>query len=586
MTLRTLRFLTAAAVSIGAALTAAPASAAPSAPNVSALDLSVPGHVSGTVTSTAPWVAVTTGSESAVLPTSGGDVAFDLTTWGLSSATLQVYACTYATGADCSQAVLIPFTPTDTVPEITWPADRTVGSTQEIALTIDDPDGGGELVANWLGNPGRYALDRNGTTILDLPDGSADLEVVRCDADDWSTCSSFTPVQEVALSVRRTTQAEISVAPGNLYNGSVSTAQPTVNRVVNTFQAEVVPYTLAWHLESGGVEVAGTADSQTGSTSAAGAVPFAVGGEGVADGTYAIVGTLTLHLPEYGDVIAATTGGSVTIDRTAPTYTSRTQSRTKIFPYVNAYGYSATVRWEFTGVSGNPTGNVIEIRASNGSLVNRVKLERSSPDDPTWQASWTGRSSATSKPVAAGTYSGTLLDAAGNPGPGVGWVTVSDKKLVYKTFRKKVQASGSTVGKYVGTCSTLKRPVRGWVGSQGYYANTKCGTQTSKASEVNTVHEMKLPAAVKYLEIRVETYGGSALSKPGSRGVVAYLENTGKWLRQSVTGTTVKTHLSPNATASRYIWPDRYFVWGFATAFGHRFDVRDFTVVLKYYVVE
>jgi len=584
MTLRSLRYLTAAAVSAAAVLTAVPASAAPDAPAVSALDLSVPGHVSGTVTTGAAWVAVTTGEETVVLPTSGGSVDFDLTTWGLTDATLAAIACPDSTVTGCSPATSAPFAAVDVVPQITWPADLSIGSTQDVSVTVSDPDGGGQLKAIWQGT--WHQLDRNGTTVLNLSDGSGELQVYRCDPDDQYVCTPFTPVQKVALAVRRTTQAQISTDTGNLFNGTVSTVQPTVKRLLRTFRDEALPYTLDWHLRTGGVDVPGSTDTQSGTLSATGALHFEVDGEGLLDGSYAIAGTLTVHHPDFGDVIGAITQGTVIVDKTPSTFATKVQSTSKIFPNVGAYGYRGSVAWQLTGITGDPSGNRIEVRASDGSVVSRPILSRSSPSDPTWQAVWDGRNSSTRTVVPEGTYSARLIDAAGNPGPGVGWVSVSLKKLVVKTFRKTVQAAGSTVGGYTGKCSQLKRPVRGWVGSQGYYANTKCSTQTSAASEVNTVHEMKLPAAAKYLEVRVETYGGSALSKPGSRGVVVYLEDTGKWLRQSVTGTTVKTHVSPNVTASRYVWPDHYFVWGFATAFGQRFDVRDFTVVVKYYAVE
>ncbi|MES3002201.1 MAG: hypothetical protein V4787_16045, partial [Pseudomonadota bacterium] len=76
----------------------------------------------------------------------------------------------------------------------------------------------------------------------------------------------------------------------------------------------------------------------------------------------------------------------------------------------------------------------------------------------------------------------------------------------------------------------MKKPVRGWTGSLGYYANTKCTTNTSAASLVSTLHAVTLPKiSGGYVSVRVSMYGGSATSRPGSKGVIRYLTAAGKW---------------------------------------------------------
>lgn len=590
MKLRVLPAVIAVALCASALAVAAPATALPGPPTFGTLDLGQPGHVKGTVTTDQPFVRVYTRTDSVMVPTTGGSAEFDLETWGLRSATLSARACPTGTysNAECSTTTALAFTAADSRPEVTWPADTTIGPGQAVDIAVSDPDGGGALQVIAHGNF-REEIDRNGTTALSLPEGTGRLSIYRC-STDLDDCTYFDPALSSpdTYEVRHVTQVNLQGSKTNPPR-TISILQPTVTMKVDTLRDESLPYTLDWHFATKhGVEIPDSGGSQSG-TLAAGSFVLTLDAAAVPDGTYYVGGTLTVLNPDFGELIGTITSYQASfwpifVDRVPPTFTSVKQSRTKIFPLVGAYGYDKSVVFEVTGTT---AGDQIEIRTpSTDQFIARSLLKRPSPTVTTWKAGWSGRSSETGKIVPAGNYSAYLVDAAGNRGPSVGWVTVSLKKVVVKTFRKKVQASGSTVGKYIGKCSQLKRPVRGWVGSQGYYANTKCGTQTSSASEVNTANQVRLPAALKYDQIRVETYGGSAASKPGSRGAVHYLDTTGKWLRQSVTRTTVTTHISPNVGAARYVWSDRYFVWGFATAFGNRFDVRDFTVVAKYYVLE
>src|SRR6476659_7487603 len=76
------------------------------------LDSTTAGHVTGTVTTDAPYVRLrvvasdgTLAHESDVLPVSAGQLGFDLPTWGVGACTVRALPCTDATTCATSGAV-------------------------------------------------------------------------------------------------------------------------------------------------------------------------------------------------------------------------------------------------------------------------------------------------------------------------------------------------------------------------------------------------------------------------------------------------------------------------------------------------
>ena len=160
------------------------------------------------------------------------------------------------------------------------------------------------------------------------------------------------------------------------------------------------------------------------------------------------------------------------------------------------------------------------------------------------------------------------------------------KKLAARTFRKTVSAGGSLKDQYVGRCSTLRKPsLRGWTGSLGLYTNTKC-RRTFENSLIVTMHAVRTPlGAVKYGDFRVSAYGGAAKAAPRSLAYLEYLNRSEDWVADTRMSTSLTTHHGATRPGSNFVWGDRYVVWGAYTAMGAKYDIKNFTVTLKYFVL-
>ena len=164
-------------------------------------------------------------------------------------------------------------------------------------------------------------------------------------------------------------------------------------------------------------------------------------------------------------------------------------------------------------------------------------------------------------------------------------LSVSLKHLVTKTWKKTVTAAGSKLDKFVGGCSTLRKPsLRGWAGSLGYYSNTRC-KKTAVKSVVATVHGLVLPAVSapgSYGSVRIAAYGGAAKAKPRSHAYLAYLTPDGSdVVAFPALGSKVRTHAGPAVAASQ-MRHGRTILWGATVAAGNRYDIKNFTVTLTY----
>ncbi len=660
-----------------------PAHAEPGDPVVSDLDASTAGHVLGTVTSVAPYVSVRLSTDVApqIVTLTAGTGTFDLATWGYSG-TLPVYVASCAVAApalpsDCSTEVAstATFTPTDVVPDVTWPTDTTVGPGDGPVVTVSDPAGGGDLRAIWV-NPGddlETAVTRDVATPLTLSDGSGFVRLVRCRAGSTTVCAAFSPDQKVDLVVRTVVTATVGpvnaltassptadvtvdtdatgtyqltwsleqsgtpvagyggstsgtldgsgaadpfmIDGGGLLDGSydvvvsisvtdpsfgaypaagavgtvtVAGAGPTTTATIGPVDAitqnhpgstvtvdtdQVGTYTGSWSLEQGGTPV--TSGSFTGTLDANGAATFTVNGTTLADGAYDIAATITVTRPGLGTLPAAAASGALTVDKTGPTVTL-TRSVATIYPLIATTSYPTLSRIDVTGDLGPVTGFVV--RNGNGTVVRNLVLNVN-------KTVWNGRDNA-GKVVSAGTYFVFAVDTDGNRSVSSASVTVSRQTLVLKKFVKELSASGSLFDKFIGKCSTLRSPsARGTRGSLGFYSNTKCGTQTFASSAVSTAHAIRVPAAAKYVDLRVDVTGGAATAKKYSKGIIRYLSTKGSWTNETVISSTYGIHRGPVRPTTGLIDPNQFLVWGFVTAYGSRYDVIRFTVVVRYYAL-
>jgi hypothetical protein len=593
MKLRVLPAVVATALCVSVLLVAEPASAVPAVPGISALDASTAGSVSGSVTSADPYVfvALSDGSSSStkILVDLATSDDFSLTTWGYGAgASVQAWACPTGTfvDADCSAPASSPFSPKDVVPEVTWFEDTTVGPLDpDPVITVADPSGGGVLVA-------RHAYGNVFSTTILEPGEPTSIPVVhaywgqidlqRCSAPDLVQCTAFSPGVAKGISVIKHLDFAIDqkVAASSTQDGS--------------FRLQMVPEltgtaTITWHLEdpaAPGIMV-GSEHITTGAAQLYGYLPkVTVPRTGLAHGSYVVVGEVDFAsgAEQFGNIDdQAFTVDPFLVDTIAPTL-AVAANRSTIYPNVDTTKYPGEVIWIITGADHLDVGKA-EVRSSTGTFAVPESVTKGTTKSV---VRWDGLTytSGHAKSVPTGYYKLMLWDKVGNPIAAKGVIKVDARRLVTKTWTKTVSASGSVEDQYVGRCSTLKRPVRGWTGSLGYYANTKCGTDTSAASLVSTLHAVTLPnVGGAYSSVRVSMYGGSASARPGSRGVIRYLTNSGKWTSETTVTSTMGHHSGLQRVATGMVYSDRSFAWGFYTAYGHRYDVKNFTVVVRYHAL-
>lgn len=269
-------------------------------------------------------------------------------------------------------------------------------------------------------------------------------------------------------------------------------------------------------------------------------------------------------------------------------------SYTTFYPSVDGYRDRVSMDYSVSDDFAGDIGVVMWIILPDGSgTIVRGEFDTpasvSNPGSGT--AVWDGRDD-TGALVPEGDYLFTLqvTDAAGNiSNECQQQVTVDHAQLVKRTFKKTVRAAPSKVDQFVGRCSTLRKPsLRGWTGSLGLYSNTKCN-RTGTPSVVVSIHAEFVPQAIqnRYHRLTIKLYGGAATSRPGSKSILQYVDKTDDPRLAKVMGSSVGTHSGVETdNAKAFIRDDghgnRYVAWGLAVASGNRYDVRDYTIVLRY----
>ena len=223
-------------------------------PPLSDLDANTPGHVTGTITTSAPYVLVqlrrSEGSYLAnpvYLTTTAGSADFDLDAWGYTGDDLQLTAvgCPRAEFVDCDPPVTFDqvFQVSDVQPTVTFPTDTTVGPGQDYDLTVSDPQGGGRLFAIWQNH--EIPISRTGSTTLPptaFVEGTGDLLIWRCTDHPPSPGFIYPCVAtgiSRSLAVDRTVSSSGSVSPSTIGPGTSSVT-------LNTTVSDAGTYVLDW----------------------------------------------------------------------------------------------------------------------------------------------------------------------------------------------------------------------------------------------------------------------------------------------------------------------------------------------------
>ncbi len=275
--------------------------------------------------------------------------------------------------------------------------------------------------------------------------------------------------------------------------------------------------------------------------------------------------------------VAATALGIVPAQADPPNVTAMTSSHPTIYPNIGTAKRPASTT--ISVVSNTDDVTSLQVRAPGSDAVVQT-LDLTASDS----VQWNGRDTAGNL-VPAGAY--TLVAFNGAEAATVtGTVTVSLQRLLRKTYTVRLLPT-RIFGKYAGRCSTLRKPSkRGWAGSYGYYANTKCRRQTWDASAVVTLHGIRVPAAERYVDAHVDTYGGAAKAMPRSRGGIEYWSDAGqKWGSFRFNGSRVGWHNGATVGTTALVDSERWITWRFFTAFDARYDVAKFRVVVRYDVL-
>ncbi len=278
--------------------------------------------------------------------------------------------------------------------------------------------------------------------------------------------------------------------------------------------------------------------------------------------------------------LAITTIGVSPTEAVAPNVTAITASNATIYPGINTAKRPGTTNITVTATDPENVA-YLDVRDSSDTLVLEITLPTSSSP----AAQWNGRDTGGSL-VPAGTYTILALSSAHEAATATATVTVSRQHLVAKTFTTTV-AANHYIYKNVGRCSTLRKPSRrGWKGSLGFYANTRCKAQTWPASRVITIYEVHLPSAERYDDLRVQTYGGAAKAKPRSQALVDFWSSAQQtWFAGKFIASKVGWHNSYTVSPSALLFDGSWFNWRLSTAFKSQYDVAKFTVVMHYDVL-
>lgn len=142
---------------------------------------------------------------------------------------------------------------------------------------------------------------------------------------------------------------------------------------------------------------------------------------------------------------------------------------------------------------------------------------------------------------------------------------------------------------YVGRCSRVIAPgVRRWRSSLGYLSDKfDCRIYDGDSDLAGAAHSLRLPAAVKYGSVRVDTYDSASRgSSVLDAAVLAYRTRSGQ-VSDSATAILrpgVGTHRGPTVGPA-FVTSTGRLSWFVSTVFGASYDVKRFTVHYSYYVL-
>lgn len=277
-----------------------------------------------------------------------------------------------------------------------------------------------------------------------------------------------------------------------------------------------------------------------------------------------------------------------TVDNTPTVITSVAARYTTFYPARDRYRDSIKLRFGFHDpVDGH---SVKLVHRSTGRVIRVVDLVTNGSKSAYFV--WNGRTKS-GQLAPAGRYQLVVRseDALGNRrtqalNARTFGITLSHKKLVAKTWRRTVSAQRSVFRDDSGRCSVLRKPgVRRWAGSVGYYSQQRCKGAGMRSRMAAAVHRTRLPAAPRYGTVQISVYGGEARRRTGHRASFGYFLRDGSVSKANVLGYVVGNHATTRRRATGLMDSKRQVHWSVATGYGQKYDVRSFTVRLKYWAL-
>ena len=629
---------------IGTLLGAGAPAFAADAPVVGNLKTFTTGHVTGTVTTTSPYVRVRLGTSqiaSGALPVTDGAANFNLTTWGFGFTTVTAVGCSGTDPADCDTPTgeSARFLARDPIASFNLNPARTVANGQRPYVVVNDALGGGVLRILWVpddptARTAQQDVNRSGSTYLDflastdsdgdgvgdstqVDDGTGRLVLWRCAGPaDPNQCrvqsnnSDGSNPMSVAVEVDHSVWATGSVTP------HVIGAYPTTLGLPITV-SDAGSYHLAWKVvqaENQNVAVAsGSQDFVVDGTTADVSVPV----NQLDAGTYVVLADLTRHSTfgaAFASRVTSTRGGTpptFEVDQTAPDGVRLTSTQQDLFPapdgYLDSVGFALTAQHEaWTDVQ-------LEVqRDSDFAIVHTEQVgdvtpspgDAGSADGGTVAFTpWDGRDDTSGAVVPAGSYTtiASLHDTFGNVTRIRGTVWVDSRRLVAHTWHRTMTARTNSAVK-VGSCSVVRHPSsHRWAYSvtmaSGSAAHCRAKTAASRAitltyassvpvvpATLDTAHGTELRNPGGYGAVALRAYGGASLARKKQHSVATmrWLDATGRLGVARRLTSALGWHASPTRTATGLVRRDQTLRWTTATAGTNAYDVRNYELTLAY----
>lgn len=566
-------------------------------PALSGLDTDTPGHVTGTITTTAPYVLVQLGRSTGgylanpvYLTTGAGSAGFDLDAWGYTGDDLQLTAagCPRAEFVECDPPVTFDqvFRLSDVPPTVTFPTDTTVGPGEGYALSVSDPQGGGRLFAIWQNH--EIPISRTGSTTLPTSafvDGTGELEIWRC-TDHPPNPGLIYPCVDTgvgtSLAVDRTVSSTGTVSPSTIGPGASSVT-------LSTNVSDTGTYVLRWEVRSSASTVVASGQSSPTAIGPATTKAFTLGGlPSLPSGSYSVVATMSRASTSGNDFVSTVAGSpSFQVDTVAPTVTGVTAATDALFPAVDGYRDLTTVTISGQAEQWLPAS--VQVRNASGDAVRTLSVSDFAPGDGVATVTWDG-TDASGTPVPAGAYTlhARATDGSGNTSAWLegSTLTVDSRKLTTLSWTKAISATDSLVTPTVGRCSVLRRPsAHLWAESVGLLSGYRCRSSAYADLLVSTVHAVTLPAVAapgRYRTLAVSAYGGAAKTKPGSTGTLRYFDPASASSSPRTMTSAVGYHPGYTVQATDLVRPDHTFRWGTYASAYRQYDVKHFLVTLTY----